>query len=212
MDILRPTFNLETDAHRQGLQTIAGCDEVGRGAIAGPVVAAAVILNPDQLPSGIDDSKRLSPSRRASLFQQIMATSFIGIGFASHHRVDRDNVLQASLWALARAVLNLPVQPDLVLVDGPIDIQCPAPTRPIVRGDQISLSIAAASIIAKVVRDRFMENTNRVHPGYGFQQHKGYGTKHHLQRIQELGPSIIHRHCAKTCAPSVGPHEGRRAG
>jgi ribonuclease HII len=193
MDILRPNFDLETEAHLQGFHIIAGCDEVGRGAIAGPVVAAAVILNPDRIPPGIDDSKRLSPSGRVSLFQQIRATSFIGVGFASHHRVDRDNVLQASLWALARAVLHLPLQPDLVLVDGPIDIRCPIPTRPIVRGDQISLSIAAASIIAKAIRDRFMENTSRVHPGYGFQQHKGYGTEHHLQRIWDIGACRIHR-------------------
>lgn len=198
MEKLRPTFHLETEAHQQSFHTIAGCDEVGRGAIAGPVVAAAVILNPDQIPSGIDDSKRLSPSRRAALFQQIRATSFIGLSFASHHRVDRDNVLQASLWALARAVLHLPVQPDLVLIDGPIDIQCPVATRPIVRGDQISLSIAAASIVAKVIRDRFMENTSRVHSGYGFQQHKGYGTKHHFQCIKERGPSQIHRKSRRT--------------
>jgi ribonuclease HII len=198
MEKFRPTFHLETEALHRCFHTIAGCDEVGRGAIAGPVVAAAVILDPDQIPSGIDDSKRLSPSRRAALFQQIRATSFIGLGFASHHRVDRDNVLQASLWALAQAVLHLPIQPDLVLVDGPIDIRCPVPTRPIVRGDQISLSIAAASIVAKVIRDRFMENTSRVHPSYGFQQHKGYGTKHHLQCIQERGPSQVHRKNRRT--------------
>ncbi|UGV24862.1 ribonuclease HII [Rhodopseudomonas boonkerdii] len=198
MDVLTPNFDLETEAHGQCLNIVAGCDEVGRGAIAGPVVAAAVILDPDQIPPGIDDSKRLSPSRRAALFLQIRATSFIGVGFASHHRVDRDNVLQASLWALARAVLHLPIQPDLVLVDGPIDIQCPIPTRAVVHGDQISLSVAAASIVAKVVRDRFMENTSRIYPDYGFQKHKGYGTKLHLQRIQELGHSIIHRRCAKT--------------
>lgn len=193
MEIAKPTFNLETEAFRRGVKTVAGCDEVGRGAIAGPVVAAAVILDPLNIPSGIDDSKRLSPSRRQALFQQIKTTSVIGIGFASHHRVDRDNVLQASLRALARAVLHLPLRPDLVLVDGPFNIQGPVPSCPIIRGDQVSLSVAAASIIAKVLRDRFMDNSSRVHPGYSFQQHKGYGTKHHLRRIEEIGASPIHR-------------------
>ncbi|MGM5028320.1 ribonuclease HII [Tardiphaga sp. 862_B3_N4_1] len=196
MEIFKPTFNLEHEAHREGFHHVAGCDEVGRGAIAGPVVAAAVILNPHRIPDGIDDSKRLSPSRRQALFQEIKATSSVGIGFASHHRIDRDNVHQAFLWALAQAVQHLPMRPDFILIDGPFAIACSAAMRPIIRGDQISLSAAAASIVAKVIHDRFMENTSRVHPGYGFQQHKGYGTKHHLQRIQENGASPIHRSAA----------------
>ena len=193
-----PTFQLETALHLNGYAFVAGCDEAGRGAICGPVVAAAVILAPLNIPLGIDDSKRLSPKRRLSLFHYIHETSTVGIAVADHHRVDRDNVLQASLWAMSEAVAQLRPAPEYVLVDGPFGITPDRPNRPIIAGDTLSLSIAAASIIAKVHRDNLMEAFARTFPGYALARNMGYGTPEHLTALQAIGPSAVHR---SSCLP-----------
>jgi len=188
-----PTFQLETALHRNGYAFIAGCDEAGRGAICGPIVAAAVILDPLNIPPGIDDSKRLAPKRRLSLFHYIHETSAVSIAVADHHRVDRDNVLQASLWAMSEAVAQLRPAPEYVLVDGPFGIAPNRPNKPIIAGDTLSLSIAAASIIAKVHRDNLMDRLATAFPTYGLHQNKGYGTPAHLQALRRVGPSPAHR-------------------
>jgi ribonuclease HII len=172
---------------------IAGIDEAGRGPWAGPVVAAAVILDPRRIPLGLDDSKRLKPEIRERLHGEIMAMAAVGIGIAEVDRIDRDNILAATLWAMRQALEALPLSPALALVDGNRAPALPCPVRTIVRGDAISLSIAAASIIAKVTRDRIMAMLDRAHPGYGFTRHKGYGTAQHAEALARLGPCPIHR-------------------
>jgi len=184
----------EKQAARRGFTAIAGLDEAGRGALAGPVVAAAVIL-PDRGDfAEINDSKKLTPAKRDSLYDLILEQSLaVGIGICDHLVVDRINVLQATLEAMEQAVDNLPVKPDFLLIDG---ISTPAvtiPCRTIKKGDSASLSIAAASIIAKVTRDRMMVSWGEEYPAYGFQIHKGYGSPAHLKAIVECGPCDIHR-------------------
>src|SRR5690242_408792 len=149
---IRPTFRRERAAMKKGIVPVAGCDEAGRGPLAGPVVAAAVILDPDRIPRGIDDSKKLTPEKRELLFAKICATAHVGVAFASPRRIDADNILQASLWALARAVAALPLIPKLVFVDGRDRIAVPCTCEPVISGDALVLSIAAASIVAKVTR------------------------------------------------------------
>src|SRR5580704_7539802 len=155
-EVVRPTFRRERSALKRGVWPVAGCDEAGRGPLAGPVVAAAVILNPDDVPRGLDDSKRLTPERREVLYERICARAHVAVALAPPWRIDRDNILRASLWALARAVLALPVKPHLVFVDGRdrIDVACDC--EAVIGGDGIVASIAAASIVAKVTRDRLM--------------------------------------------------------
>ena len=178
---------------KRGISPVAGCDEAGRGPLAGPVVAAAVILDPRRIPRGLNDSKKLDPERREKLYARICATSQVGIAFGSRARIDRDNIRQASLWALARAVLALPVKPRLVFVDGIdlIDIGCDC--QAIVKGDALVLSVAAASIVAKVVRDRLMVQIGAAHPGYGFERHMGYSVPEHFAALARLGPTVHHR-------------------
>lgn len=188
-----PNFGIETSLHQKGYAFVAGCDEAGRGAICGPIVAAAVILDPLNIPPGIDDSKRLSPKRRLSLFHYIHETSTVGIAVADHHRVDRDNVLQASLWAMSEAIAQLTPASEYVLVDGPFGILSECHNTPIIAGDTLSLSIAAASIIAKVHRDNLMDQLATAFPTYGLHQNKGYGTPAHLQALRRVGPSPAHR-------------------
>jgi ribonuclease HII len=190
----KPTFELERLAHAEGHCVIAGSDEVGRGAMAGPIVAAAVVLDPANIPDGIDDSKRLSPLKRTELFDELMESSMVGVGVADVGRVDRDNVLRASLWAMAEAVSRLAVTPNLCLVDGPFQLVPDLRSRAIIRGDQLSLSIAAASVIAKVTRDRMMIELAGSFPQYGFQRHKGYGTREHLDALRLHGPCAQHRY------------------
>ena len=190
---LRPTFARERDAMRRGVCPVAGCDEVGRGPLAGPVVAAAVILDPKRIPRGLDDSKKLAPSEREKLYERICATAHVGIAFGSRGRIDRDNIRRASLWALAGAVAALPVRPQLVLVDGIDRIDTGCDCEAIVAGDARVLSIAAASIIAKVVRDRLMRQIGAAHPGYGFERHMGYAVPAHRHALDEFGPTIHHR-------------------
>ena len=176
---------------------VAGIDEAGRGPLAGPVVAAAVILGerslPAELAERIDDSKAVAADERAELFALLPLYCLIGVGEASVEEIDRFNILRASLLAMRRAVERLPVAPAIALVDGnqPPDLACPV--RAVVGGDGISLSIAAASIIAKVTRDRRMAQLARAHPGYGWETNAGYGTPEHLQGLVRLGITPHHR-------------------
>lgn len=173
---------------------IAGVDEVGRGPLAGPVVAAAVILHPDQPIVGLKDSKKLTVSQRETLSTQIenLALAY-AIGRAEVEEIDTINILQASLLAMQRAVSALSIKPSQVLIDGNRCPTLPYPARAIVRGDQLEPSISAASIIAKVYRDQEMCQLDAIYPGYGFKQHKGYGTKAHLAALAALKPCRIHR-------------------
>jgi ribonuclease HII len=188
-----PSFRRERALIKRGIWPVAGCDEAGRGPLAGPVVAAAVVLDPGRIPKGIDDSKRLTAEKREQLFEEICATASFAVAFASPARIDRDNILRASLWALARAVHALPEMPKHVFVDGrdrlEVDCDCDA----VIGGDGLVVSIAAASIIAKVTRDRLMRALAQDCPGYGFESHKGYGVPEHLEALNRLGPTVHHR-------------------
>ncbi|MDG2361753.1 MAG: ribonuclease HII [Hellea sp.] len=174
-------------------EVVCGVDEAGRGPLAGPVVAAAVVLNPSDYPLGLNDSKVLNANKRESLFLDIARTSSIGIGIAEPEEIDRLNILHASLSAMKRAVLALNVLPDVALIDGNKAPFLPMKTECIIKGDSLSLSIAAASIIAKVTRDKLMLEAENRFPGYKFETHKGYPTKLHLQKLSLLGSSPIHR-------------------
>jgi ribonuclease HII len=188
-----PSFRRERALIKRGVWPVAGCDEAGRGPLAGPVVAAAVVLDPKRIPKGIDDSKRLTPDQREELFEKICATSSFAVAFASRARIDRDNILRASLWALSRAVHALPEMPKHVFVDGRDLIDTTCDCEAVIGGDGIVMSIAAASIIAKVTRDRLMCALAQDCPGYGFESHKGYSVPEHLQALDRLGPSVHHR-------------------
>ncbi len=188
-----PTFRRERALLKRGIWPVAGCDEAGRGPLAGPVVAAAVILDPNRIPRGLDDSKRLTADERERLFNKICATASFAVAFASPARIDRDNILRASLWALARAVRALPEAPKHVFVDGRDGVDVACDCEAVIGGDGIVASIAAASIIAKVTRDRLMCALAEDCPGYGFEQHKGYSVPEHLAALDRLGPSAHHR-------------------
>jgi ribonuclease HII len=184
----------ENIAYQEGYQIVAGIDEAGRGPLAGPVVAAAVILPPGYLNSEIKDSKKLSSSKREELYEIINKEAVaIGMMVVDADIIDRVNILQATLQAMRDAVLELPASPDFLLIDGNQRIPILTPQKPIVKGDSLSISIAAASIIAKVSRDRIMEMYHRQFPQYNFQQNKGYGTKEHLKAIKQFGICKIHR-------------------
>jgi ribonuclease HII len=203
-EIPRPTFRRERLALKRGVWPVAGCDEAGRGPLAGPVVAAAVILNPDDVPRGLDDSKRLTPERRQVLYERICARAHVAVAFAPPARIDRDNILRASLWALARAVAALPIKPRLVFVDGRDRIDAGCDCQAVIGGDGLVASIAAASIVAKVTRDRLMTCLGAAHPGYGFEQHKGYSVPEHFAAIERLGPTIHHRRSFSPVAGALG--------
>ncbi|WP_338308516.1 ribonuclease HII [Bradyrhizobium sp. TM233] len=188
-----PSFRRERALIKRGVWPVAGCDEAGRGPLAGPVVAAAVILDPDRIPRGIDDSKRLTAEQRERLFDKICATAQVSVAVASPSRIDRDNILRASLWALKRAVVALPEAPRHVFVDGRDRLDTECDCEAVIGGDGIVLSIAAASIIAKVTRDRLMCALAQDCPGYGFEQHKGYAVPEHLDALDRLGPTVHHR-------------------
>lgn len=189
----RPTFQRERAAIKRGIWPVAGCDEAGRGPLAGPVVAAAVILDPKRIPRGLDDSKRLDRATRERLYTRICATAEVSVAFGSTQRIDRDNILRASLWALARAVTSLPVRPRLVFVDGRDRIDAGCDCEAVIGGDGLVLSIAAASIVAKVTRDRLMAQLGLAHPGYGFERHMGYAVPAHREALVRLGPTVHHR-------------------
>lgn len=189
-----PDFSSELKAKRQGFWPVAGLDEAGRGPLAGPVVAASVILDEDNIPDGLNDSKKLSAKKREMLFEQIIATSHVGICSISSETIDQTDIRKASLDAMAKSLAALPIKANFALVDGrdiPMGFDIPADA--LVKGDGRSLSIAAASIIAKVTRDRIMVRAGLTYPEYGFEQHAGYGTKAHREAISEHGPCPIHR-------------------
>jgi ribonuclease HII len=190
-----PHFRFERKLAREGFQIVAGVDEAGRGPLAGPVAAAAVVLDPRKLPKGLDDSKKLTPEARDELAEIIFASAIaVGVGFAPSGEIDRINIRQATHEAMRRALRALSVRPTHVLIDGndlPSHLPCPGQT--IIKGDAACLSIAAASIIAKVTRDRLMRRLDQCHPAYGFARHAGYGTKQHLDAITQHGPCEFHR-------------------
>lgn len=190
-----PTFKRERVLMKRGVWPVAGCDEAGRGPLAGPVVAAAVVLDPKRIPKGLNDSKRLTANQREDLFERICATASFAVAFASPARIDRDNIWRASLWALSRAIHGLPQTPQHVLVDGRDRIALPdgCGCDAVIGGDGMVQSIAAASIIAKVTRDRLMCHLAQECPGYGFENHKGYSVPEHLDALTRLGPTRHHR-------------------
>lgn len=195
MDALIPTFE---QPHWARGARVAGVDEVGRGPLAGPVVAAAVMLDPEQLPVGLADSKKLSAKRREALDLMIRDTALVGIGEASVEEIDEINILQATFLAMRRAIAKLPVPPDHLLIDGnrmPPDL--PAPARTIIRGDSVSPSIAAASIVAKTWRDLGMKKIAQQFPGYGWETNAGYPTKCHKSALRNLGVTPHHRRSFK---------------
>lgn len=185
---------IEDGCFEEGYKIVCGVDEAGRGPLAGPVVAAAVILPPHAEIPGLNDSKKLSDKRRRELFPVIKEQAIAyGIGVASHEEIDEINILQATYLAMERALAQLAVQPDLALIDGNRAKDFGLPVRTVVKGDSLSASIAAASVLAKVTRDDMMLELAVRHPGYGFEIHKGYGTKAHYAALTELGTSPIHR-------------------
>lgn len=182
------------EARSRGYRHIAGLDEAGRGPLAGPVVAAAVLLPRRCRLPGLNDSKQLVESDRVRLFAEIIRRATgVGIGAATEAEIDRCNILQASLLAMRRALVALPVQPDFLLLDAVSLSGLTIPQRPIIKGDGMSCSIAAASIVAKVTRDRLMVEYHRWYPQYNFAEHKGYATPEHLRLLREHGPCLIHR-------------------
>jgi len=180
--------------YRRGYNRIAGVDEVGRGTLAGPVVAAAVILPKDGIGERLFDSKKISPKKREHLCETILSEAQgVGIGIIGQEEIDRINILQATLKAMAVAIQNLPILPDFILIDGSQGITLPVPQKTIRKGDQLCNSIAAASIVAKVTRDRMMLECHQQYPQYNFARHKGYGTKEHRVAIEKFGICELHR-------------------
>jgi ribonuclease HII len=197
-----PDFSYEDLAHSRGYNVICGIDEAGRGPLAGPVVAGAIILDRAKLPNGLidglDDSKKLKPARRKELFDKLKVCAFIGVGQSDVTEIDEINILKATHLAMRRAVDNLSIRSDIALVDGNTEPRLPFQSECIVQGDNLSLSIAAASIIAKVSRDKIMANLAYSYPVYGWERNAGYGTSEHLKAIEKYGVTMEHR---KTFAP-----------
>jgi ribonuclease HII len=194
----KPDFLFELAARANGASVIVGVDEAGRGPLAGPVTAAAVRLHPDRIPPGLNDSKQMTAARRNQLFALILDSADVGIGHASVEEIDQINILRASHLAMCRAIAALPAVPDHVLIDGnmiPQGLACRA--EAIVGGDARCLSIAAASIIAKVTRDRIMVDLAQQHPGYGWDRNAGYPTREHVAALQNLGVTAAHRRSFK---------------
>jgi ribonuclease HII len=184
---------------------VAGCDEAGRGPLAAPWSRPAVILDPASCPArGLNDSKKLDATERELLYDRICDCAEVAVAFGSPARIDRDNILQASLWALARAVAALPVRPHLVFVDGRDRINVACDCQAVISGDALISSIAAASIVAKVTRDRLMKQIGAAHPGYGFERHMGYSVPEHFEALRKLGPTIHHRRSFSPVALAYG--------
>lgn len=185
---------IEDSLYAQGIGVICGVDEAGRGPLAGPVCAAAVILPPHLEIPGLDDSKKLTDKRRRELMPVIKEQAIAyGIGFASHEEIDEINILQATFLAMQRALDQMQVKPDFALIDGNQEKDFGLPVKTVVKGDSLSANIAAASVLAKVTRDDLMEAMAEEYPQYGFEIHKGYGTKAHYAALTAYGPSPIHR-------------------
>jgi ribonuclease HII len=187
---LKPDFSAEQRARQRGAWPVAGTDEAGRGPLAGPVVAAAVILDPKSIPEGLDDSKRMTHEAREAVYLGIIHSAFaVSVASVCAGSIDRSDIRKASLEAMRRAVASLAMTPALVLADGrDIPPGLPCECKALIKGDQRSQSIAAASIVAKVTRDRMLSHCGSIHPGYGFERHAGYGTELHLAGIQAHGP------------------------
>jgi len=187
-------YRFESAAWRRGITRLAGVDEAGRGPLAGPVVAAAVVLEPGARIAGVDDSKRLPPEERRRLFDVIRERAVgVGVGVVDHVTIDRINILQATRLAMGQALGALGIEPELVLTDYVAVPGLRCPQRNLVEGDRRSASVAAASIIAKVTRDRIMEEADREYPVYGFGRHKGYPTPEHRMALEQHGPCALHR-------------------
>jgi ribonuclease HII len=191
---LEPSYKFDQDYETP----IIGVDEVGRGPLAGPVISAAIILNKEKIPEGINDSKKLSKKKREFINEELISQHSFAIGIASVEEIDKINILQASLLAMKRAVLNLNIKPQTILVDGNKLPDLEYNMYPIIKGDSKSISIAAASIIAKVYRDKLMQDLSLQYPGYYWEKNSGYGTKQHLLALDNLGVTPIHR---KSFAP-----------
>ena len=190
----QPMDYFEQLYYRRGYQTIAGVDEVGRGPLAGPVVAAAVILPREGIGERLYDSKAIPSRRREALYDLIVTRSLgVGLGLVDQNEIDRTDILAATLRAMALAVESLPRPPDFILVDGSQIFKVPIAQKAIPKGDQLSQSVAAASIVAKVTRDRLMMEWHRKYPQYNFARHKGYGTKEHREAIEKFGVCELHR-------------------
>ena len=203
-----PTFDIENALPgRPG--RIAGIDEAGRGPLAGPVVAAAVVLDPQTMPAGLRDSKTLTEKRREALADALMECAAVGVGVAEVEEIDRINILQATLAAMARAEAALPFRPDACLVDGNARPPLKAPAHLVVKGDAKSFSIAAASIVAKVTRDRIMRDLAKAFPEYGWEKNKGYGAKAHLEAIATHGPAPHHRRSFKPISTMIASKNAR---
>jgi ribonuclease HII len=187
-------YRFESAAWRRGITRLAGVDEAGRGPLAGPVVAAAVVLPPGERIAGVDDSKRLLPEERERLFDVIRGRAIgVAVAVVDHVTIDRINILQATRLAMGQALAALDVEPELVLTDFVAVPGLRCPQRNLVEGDRRSASVAAASIIAKVTRDRIMEEADREYPVYGFRRHKGYATPEHRMALEQHGPCALHR-------------------
>ena len=188
-----PDFSSEASLHAQGYHYIAGIDEAGRGPWAGPVVAAAVILEKDDIPEGLHDSKKISPGKREKIFDSLTEKADIGIGIIDFEEIDQLNILQASLKAMQLALSQLSSPPCYALIDGNKCPDLPIPSQAVIKGDSQVMSIAAASIIAKVTRDRIMKKIGAEFPGYGWERNMGYGTKEHAEALLKLGVTPHHR-------------------
>ena len=187
-------WEIENSHYAEGVTVICGVDEAGRGPLAGPVCAAAVILPRGLEIPGLNDSKKLTDKKRRELMPVIQEQALAyGIAFASHEEIDQINILQATFLAMERALAQLKISPDLALIDGNRQKDFGIKVETVVKGDSRSANIAAASVLAKVTRDRYMEEMAAVYPGYGFEIHKGYGTKAHYEALRALGPCPIHR-------------------
>lgn len=195
---MTPDFEMEKAAYAAGRLRVAGVDEVGRGPLAGPVTAAAVVLDPARIPEGLNDSKQLSKKRREALAEALLACASVSIGHASVEEIEQLNILRASHLAMQRAVAGLDIAPDHVLIDGSmVPRGMNLSVEPVVKGDMRCLSISAASIVAKIARDRIMVDLAQQHPGYGWETNMGYGSKSHIAALQNLGVTPHHRRTFK---------------